>query len=473
MDWPEFFVPRAKLNISGSSLYFAAGLCIVSFAPPIPLCGNRFTRQAADGRGAGVVFDEILMARKMIRNFDQQFETLVRGVAEVTPEDEFKERLKASIDNNRPLRVKQGFDPTAPDIHLGHTVGIRKLKQFQDLGHQVVLIVGDYTALVGDPSGRSSARPPLSHEEILENAKTYQDQFFRILDKDKTEVHFNGSWFSKMPLKELISLTSKYTVARMLERDDFEKRYKGGSPIFVHEFLYPLMQAYDSVEIKADIEIGATEQKFNLLVGRSIQPDYGVRGQMILTMPILVGLDGKMKMSKSSGNYVAVNDSPEQMFGKLMSIPDELIVSYAELASDMTLERIAEIREQLSSGSVNPMAPKKEVAAQITDMYHGDGSGDLAREAFEKVFSQRENPADMEEFDLSRYENQSVWVVQLLTDAGLSKSNGEARRLIAGGGVSLDGERIEDADTQIKIARPTVLKVGKRRFRRLTTGPEN
>lgn len=406
----------------------------------------------------------------MLKNFDQQYDTLIRGVVEVTPEDEFKERLMASIENNKPLRVKQGFDPTAPDIHLGHTVGIHKLKQFQDLGHQVVLIVGDYTALVGDPSGRSSARPPLSHEEILENAKTYQDQFFRILDEDKTEVHFNGSWFSKMPLKELISLASKYTVARMLERDDFEKRYKGGSPISVHEFLYPLMQAYDSVEIKADIEIGATEQKFNLLVGRSIQPDYGVRGQMILTMPILVGLDGKMKMSKSSGNYVAIDDPPDQMFGKLMSIPDELIVSYAELASDMPLERIGEIREQLSSGSVNPMAPKKEVAARITDMYHGAGSGDSARVGFEKVFSQREDPENMEEFDLSRYDDQSVWVVQLLTDAGLSKSNGEARRLIAGGGVSLDGERIEDADTQIKITRPAVLKVGKRRFRRLING---
>ncbi|MCH7879313.1 MAG: tyrosine--tRNA ligase [candidate division Zixibacteria bacterium] len=409
----------------------------------------------------------------MTKNFDQQYKTLMRGVAEITPADEFKERLGASIENNQPLRVKQGFDPTAPDIHLGHTVGIRKLKQFQDLGHQVVLIVGDYTALVGDPSGRSSARPPLGHEEILENAKTYQDQFFRILDKEKTEVHFNGSWFSKMPLKELISLTSKYTVARMLERDDFEKRYKGGSPIFVHEFLYPLMQAYDSVEIKADIEIGATEQKFNLLVGRSIQPDYGLRGQMILTMPILVGLDGKMKMSKSSGNYVAVDDPPGEMFGKLMSIPDELIVSYAELASDMPLARIAEIREQLQSGSVNPMAPKKELAALITDMYHGAGSGDAARTAFEQVFSHGQDPEDMEEFDMSRYTDQTIWIVQLLTDAGLSKSNGEARRLIAGGGVSLDGERIEDVDTKIKITRPAVLKVGKRRFRRLTTGTKD
>ncbi|MFQ5607801.1 MAG: tyrosine--tRNA ligase [Candidatus Zixiibacteriota bacterium] len=402
--------------------------------------------------------------------FERQYEILMRGVAEVAPLDEFRDRLAGAIDDRRPLRVKQGFDPTAPDIHLGHTVGIRKLRQFQELGHQVALIVGDYTALVGDPSGRSSSRPTLSYEEIQKNAKTYQEQFFRILDVKKTEVYYNGDWFSKMPLSELISLTSKYTVARMLERDDFEQRYRGGSPISVHEFLYPLMQAYDSVEIKADIEIGATEQKFNLLVGRSIQPDYGVRGQMIMTLPILVGLDGKLKMSKTTGNYVAIGDPPGQMFGKLMSIPDELIVTYAELISDMSIERIAEIREQLSGGRVNPMEPKKELASHVTDTYHGPGSGDRARREFERVFSQRRDPDEMEEYDLSRYGGRSVWVVQLLTDAGLSKSNGEARRLISGGGVSLDGRRVEDLEAQVTITAPTVLKVGKRRFRRLVPG---
>lgn len=260
---------------------------------------------------------------------------------------------------------------------------------------------------------------------------------------------------------------SKYTVARMLERDDFEKRYKGGTPIYVHEFLYPLMQGYDSVEIKSDIEIGATEQKFNLLVGRSIQSDYNVRPQMILTMPILVGLDGKMKMSKSSGNYIAIEDPPEQMFGKLMSIPDNLILSYAELASDISLERIKEMGELMDSGGVNPMELKKELAVAITDMYHGAGAGAEARSAFEKVFSKGQIPDDIADFDCSQYDNATVWIVQLMTDAGLTKSNGEARRLITGGGVTLAGERVTDLNLQVTVTDPVILKVGKRRFMRL------
>ncbi len=396
--------------------------------------------------------------------FEKQYAILTRGVAEIAPEDEFKDRLKESIEKKVPLRVKQGFDPTAPDIHLGHSVGIRKLKQFQDLGHKVVLIVGDYTALVGDPSGRSSARPRLTHEEILENAKTYQEQFFHILDVEKTEVHYNGSWFEKMGVKDLIELASKYTVARMLERDDFEKRYKGGIPISIHEFLYPLMQGYDSVEIKADIEIGATEQKFNLLVGRDIQPDYGVRQQVILTMPILVGLDGKMKMSKSSGNYVAIDDSENEMFGKLMSIPDDLIVSYGELASDLPAERLTEFRELLDGGSVNPMELKKELACAITDMYNGAGAGLRARAEFEKVFSRGGLPDEIEDYDCGA---QPVWIVKLLTESGMTKSNGEARRMIDAGAVSLDGERVSDSDTHIEVTEPVILKVGKRRYRRL------
>ncbi len=396
--------------------------------------------------------------------FERQYSILTQGVAEIAPEDEFKERLKESIEKTVPLRVKQGFDPTAPDIHLGHSVGIRKLKQFQELGHQVVLIVGDYTALVGDPSGRSSARPRLTHEEILENAKTYQDQFFHILDKEKTEVHYNGSWFDKMGVKDIIELSSRYTVARMLERDDFEKRYKGGIPISVHEFLYPLMQGYDSVAIKSDLELGATEQKFNLLVGRDIQPDYGVRQQVILTMPILVGLDGKKKMSKSTGNYVALTDAPSEMFGKLMSIPDDLIVSYAELTSDIPRERIAEFREQLGNGSVNPMELKKELAGAITDMYHGEGAGAGARAEFENVFSRGGIPDDIEDYTCGE---KALWIVQLLKDAGMTKSNGEARRMIEGGAVSLDGERVSDLDAQIEVSEPMILKVGKRRYRRL------
>lgn len=400
--------------------------------------------------------------------FEKQYNILTKGVSEILPLDEFKERLKESIETKHPLIVKQGFDPTSPDIHLGHTVGIRKLKQFQDFGHSVTLIIGDYTALVGDPSGRSSTRPALTYEEILTNAKTYQVQFFRILDEKKTTVHYNGTWLAKLNLREIIELSSKYTVARMLERDDFEKRYKSGVPISIHEFLYPLLQAYDSVEIKADLEIGATEQKFNLLVGRSIQPDYGVRQQMILTMPILIGLDGKAKMSKSSGNYVAVDDPPSQMFGKLMSIPDELIVSYAELASDIPESRISQMRELLAAGDVNPMGLKKELAASITETYNGPGSGEEARKEFEQVFSKGGLPDDIPELDCSGREGEALWIVPLLTEAGLTKSNGEARRLIQSGAVSIEGEKVEDIDLRVDIGDSLVIKVGKRRFLRLT-----
>ncbi len=427
-----------------------------------------FVRQSVQGRkDSGLTVLRLHVnwkPRKSVTEFEKQYAILTRGVAEIAPEEEFKERLKEAIEKKVPLRVKQGFDPTAPDIHLGHSVGIRKLKQFQDLGHKIVLIVGDYTALVGDPSGRSAARPRLTHEKILENAKTYQEQFFHILDVKKTEVHFNGSWFQKMGVKDLIELASKYTVARMLERDDFEKRYKSGVPISVHEFLYPLMQGYDSVEIKADIEIGATEQKFNLLVGRDIQPDYGVRQQVILTMPILVGLDGKMKMSKSSGNYVAIDDPENEMFGKLMSIPDDLIVSYGELASDLPAERLTEFRELLDAGSVNPMELKKELACAITDMYNGTGAGLRAREEFEKVFSRGGLPDEIEDYQC---DEAPIWIVKLLTESGMTKSNGEARRMINAGAVSLDGERVSDSDAHIEITDPIILKVGKRRYRRL------
>ena len=276
----------------------------------------------------------------MNKELQKQWTVISRGAVELLPPDEFKNRLRQSIEKNQPLRVKQGFDPTAPDIHLGHTVGIRKLRQFQELGHKIVLIIGDYTAMVGDPSGRSATRPQLSYDQIMANSETYQKQFFKILDKSQTEIHYNGEWFATMDFKSILELASKFTVARILERDDFEKRFKSNTPISIHEFLYPLMQAYDSVAIKADVEIGATEQKFNLLTGREIQQDYGIEPQVVLTLPVLVGLDGHQRMSKSIGNYIGIDEPPNEIFGKVMSIPDSLIYSYFALATDIPEKRL-------------------------------------------------------------------------------------------------------------------------------------
>ncbi len=405
----------------------------------------------------------------MEKDLERQYEIISRGAVDILPEDEFKKRLNKSIKQNKPLRVKQGFDPTAPDIHLGHTVGIRKLKQFQDLGHTVVLIIGDYTGLVGDPSGRSATRPQLNHDQVMDNAETYQKQFFKILDKSKTEVHYNGEWFEKMSFIEIMELAAKFTVARMLERDDFEKRYKSGSPISIHELFYPLMQAYDSVAIKADIEIGATEQKFNLLTGREIQQDYGVEPQLVLTTPVLVGLDGHNRMSKSLGNYIGIDESPKEIFGKIMSIPDNLVYSFFELVTDVSTVRLKEIKEALNGDSVNPMAVKKELGEVLVAMYHSKKEAVDAREEFERVFSKHELPDDIPEFDGSKYDG-PVWIVKLLTESKLANSNGEARRLIRGGGVSIDGEKADDENYELTLKDDMLLKVGKRRFLKIKLG---
>jgi len=402
----------------------------------------------------------------MEKDVKKQLGLISRGAVDLLPEGEFEQRLKKSISENKPLRIKQGFDPTAPDIHLGHTVGIRKLKQFQDLGHTIVLIIGNYTALVGDPSGRSATRPQLKYDEVMKNAETYQEQFFKILDKSKTEVHYNGEWFEKMSFSEVMELASRFTVARILERDDFEKRFKSGAPISIHEFMYPLMQAYDSVMIKADVEIGATEQKFNLLTGREIQQDYGVEPQLVLTIPILVGLDGHNRMSKSLGNYVGIDEPPKEMFGKIMSIPDSLVYSYYELVTDVPATRLAEIKEQLADDKTNPMIIKKELGEIIVSMYHSSEEASAAREEFERVFSKKELPEEIDEFDCKSF-GDNVWIIKLLTETKMASSNGEARRLIKGGGVSLDGEKVTDENLELKLKDNILLKVGKRRFLRL------
>ena len=402
----------------------------------------------------------------MPSEFEKQWEIISRGAVELLPEDEFAERLKSSIKENKPLRVKQGFDPTAPDIHLGHTVGIRKLRQFQDLGHKIVLIVGDYTALVGDPSGRSATRPQLVYEQIMKNAETYQQQFFKILDKSKTEIHHNGDWFGKMSFREILDLASKFTVARILERDDFDKRFKSNTPISIHELIYPLMQAYDSVAIKADVEIGATEQKFNLLTGREIQQDYGVIPQVVLTLPVLVGVDGHQRMSKSIGNYIGIDEPANEIFGKVMSIPDSQIYSYFELATDISSERLAEIHAILEDGSANPMEIKKQLGVELVRMYHDDDAAKSARAEFARVFSKGEIPDDVPEYNCGHY-GDSVWIIELLSDSKLVASKGEARRMIRSGAVSIDGEKIQDENIKLSLKNGLLIKVGKRRFLRL------
>jgi len=396
------------------------------------------------------------------KEVDRQLALILRGAEELLPLDEFRRKLERAVREGRPLRVKQGFDPTAPDIHLGHSVGLRKLRTFQDLGHQVVVIVGDYTGLVGDPSGRSKTRPQLTAEAIEANARTYLDQFFRVVDRAKTEIHRNGEWFARMSFADILKLTSQYTVARVLERDDFAKRWQAGQPISVHELLYPLMQGHDSVEIRADVELGGTEQKFNLLVGRALQEAAGQEPQAILTVPILVGLDGEQRMSKSLGNYVGIAEPPVEQFGKLMSIPDEQIVPYFTLVTDLAPEAVAAIEQDLAAGT-NPMTHKKALAERIVTMYHGPEAGQAARASFESQFVKRGRPTEAVLWTLPAAER---WPVrQLLVDTGLAKSLGEARRKIEEGAVEAGGAAVKDPALELvppADGRPLALRLGRR-----------
>lgn len=386
-----------------------------------------------------------------------------KGTAEIVSEDELVKKLENSIKNNTPLRIKQGFDPTAPDIHLGHTVGIRKLKDFQSLGHQIVLIVGDYTAMVGDPSGKNSTRPRLTRQKILENAKTYEKQFFKILDQDKTEIHFNGTWFQDMRFEEIMNLAASYTVARILERDDFTKRYKAGSPISLHEFFYPLMQGYDSVAIRSDVELGATEQMFNLLAGRNIQREYGMEPQIALTMPVLEGIDGKDRMSKSTGNYIGIDEPAKEMFGKIMSIPDEIILKYFTLLSDLSVTELKDIEKKLNDPQFNPMLLKKQLGRDIITQYHNAEAARQAQEEFEAVFSKNAIPEDIEIIKLPADEIGDQ-LVRLLTKYNLTESNGEAKRMIKQGAVKINNDKVSDQDMELKEPGEYIIKVGKRRF---------
>jgi tyrosyl-tRNA synthetase len=397
---------------------------------------------------------------------EEELKLILRNVVECISEEELREKLLKARKENRPLRIKAGFDPTAPDLHLGHAVLLRKLKTFQDLGHKVYFLIGDFTAMIGDPTGRSETRKALSREEVMENAKTYQEQVFKILDPQKTKIVFNSSWFDKFTSYDMVKLTAKYTVARMLERDDFKKRYKEGIPIFIHEFVYPLLQGYDSVVIEADVELGGTDQKFNLLVARDIQREYGQEPEVIMMLPILEGLDGVNKMSKSLGNYVGINEDPREMYGKLMSISDDLMWRYYELLSDISPEELEKKRSLVESGEYHPKRAKMDLAFEIVARFHGIESARRAEEEFERVFSKREVPAEMAYFEF-KVEG-GMKLVRILTESGLAKSNSEAKRLIEQGGVKIDGEKIVDVDFVIPSdGRERVIKVGKKSFIRI------
>lgn len=384
-----------------------------------------------------------------------------RGADELLIESELVERLKSG----RPLRIKAGFDPTAPDLHLGHTVLINKLKHFQDLGHHVMFLIGDFTGMIGDPSGKNAARPPLSREQVLQNAETYQQQVFKILDPDKTEICFNSSWIEPLGAAGMIKLAALHTVARMLERDDFAKRYRNNQPIAIHEFLYPLCQGYDSVAMKADVELGGTDQKFNLLVGRELQKHYGQAPQCVLMMPLLEGLDGVNKMSKSLGNYVGINEPPREIFGKLMSVSDELMWRYYDLLSFRSLEEVAAFKRDIAGGR-NPRDVKVLLAQEMVARFHGKGAAEDALADFEARFSQGAIPDDIPEVLLESI-NGVLSVAQVLKQSGLTASTSEALRMVGQGGVKVDGAKIDDKNLEFPAASDFVVQVGKRKFARV------
>ncbi len=397
----------------------------------------------------------------------EQLAYLKKGVVEIVPEAELTAKLEKSRKTGKPLRVKLGLDPTAPDLHLGHTVVIRKLKHFQDLGHTAVFLIGDFTALVGDPTGQSETRPPLSREQVNFNSKTYLDQVFKILDREKTEVRYNSEWLDKLTSYDIVRLCGKYRVARMLEREDFHKRLTEQQPISMHELLYPLLMAYDSVALQADVELGATEQKFNLLTGRDIQREYGQETQVAMMMPILVGLDGQRKMSKSLGNYVGISEPPGEMFGKMMSIPDELMWSYYELVTDRTPQEIEALIKEVASGALHPMDAKMRLAQEVIVGFHGEAAARKAAENFQRVFRDRQAPVEAPVEKLQKGPARKL--TALLVDLKLIASKSEAERLIKQGGVEIDEVRVDDPRKDIDLSKPAefLLRAGKKKFLRV------
>ena len=392
---------------------------------------------------------------------DVSLALIKRGAAEILPEADLAERLKSG----RPLRIKAGFDPTAPDLHLGHTVLINKLRQFQDLGHEVFFLIGDFTGMIGDPTGKNTTRPPLTRDEVLRNAQTYEEQIFKILDRHKTQVVFNSHWMGEMHAAELVQLASTHTVARMLERDDFHQRYTGGLPIAIHEFLYPLIQGYDSVFLKSDVELGGTDQKFNLLMGRELQKHYGQTPQVVLTLPLLEGTDGVNKMSKSLGNYIGISEAPQEMFGKLMSISDTLMWRYLELLSFETNQTLAQWRGEVADG-LNPRDVKFRLGREVVARFHGAAAAEQAHQVFIARFQQGAIPEDMPEFEFS-FSGEEIPLVLILKQFGLTPSTSEGNRMIEQGGLRLDGEKVSDKALKLRRGTNCVVQVGKRKFARI------
>jgi tyrosyl-tRNA synthetase len=409
--------------------------------------------------------DRINLTQAQEKEVERQLEILKRGVVEIVPEGGLREKLARSIATDTPLKVKLGVDPTAPDIHLGHTVVIQKLRQFQELGHTVQFLIGDFTGRIGDPTGRSETRKPLTEEQVKKNAQTYVQQYAKLLDISKVELHYNSKWLSVLSFSDVLQLASKTTVARMLERDDFEKRYRSNQAISLHEFFYPLMQGYDSVALKCDVELGGTDQKFNLLMGRHLQREYGIDQQVAIMMPLLEGLDGVQKMSKSLGNYIGIDEDPSEMYGKTMSIPDELMIKYFELVTQVPLEEVRELEKGLRSGAFHPRDVKMKLARTIVEMYHGLEEAKHAEEQFKRVFQQGSLP---EEIPQRQWEGPNpVNVVDLLHGLKLVASKGEGRRMIEQSAVRIDGQKVEDIHAEVEIKDGMVVQVGKRKFARI------
>ncbi len=401
-----------------------------------------------------------------MKSVEEQFEYLRKGCVDIIQEDELKAKLSRSIKEKKPLKVKTGFDPTAPDIHVGHTVLIRKMKHFQDMGHDVIFLIGDFTGLIGDPSGQSVTRPPMTREQIKKNAETYKTQIFKILDPEKTIIDFNSRWLGKLTSFDIINLMAKYTVARILERDDFSKRLKNGQPVSSHELLYPLMQAYDSVALEGDVELGGTDQKFNLLVGRDIQREYNQEPQIVMTMPLLEGLDGVEKMSKSLNNYIGITEPPNEIFGKIMSISDPLMFRYYELLTDTSASQVSQWQQDIQDNTINPRDLKAQLAKIIVRDFWSEDDAKKAAQEFDRIFKQKEQPENMQEIELK---NSAVPLIDLLIEQNILQSRGEAKRLIRQGGLYLDGQRVEDIRQILDIdsKNQIILKVGKRKFFKL------
>ena len=400
---------------------------------------------------------------------EEQLALIERGIVDLISREDLVAKLTRSLETGKPLKIKAGFDPTAPDLHLGHTVLLQKLRHFQQLGHQIYFLIGDFTGLIGDPTGKSDTRPRLTRADVERNAETYKEQVFRILDRDKTEVVFNSAWFGEFSSYDMIRLASELTVARMLEREDFKQRFDSGRPISIHEFLYPLIQGYDSVALEADVELGGTDQLFNLLMGRDLQRSHGQEPQVVLTMPLLEGLDGVNKMSKSLGNYIGITESSDNIFGKVMSVSDELMFRYYELLSDLSIEEISTLKGRVERGELHPKAVKARLARELTARFHGLDAAESAERNFEQVFARHQLPEDIPECRIAPDE-EAIWLPKLLLDAGLVKSTSDGRRMIKQNAVSLDGEKVTDVDLNVPARDKVLIKVGKRRFCQVVFG---